>query len=242
MILNCEIINIDDGTICEQCHPFFGLSDDQTACVPCDRLSEGCLDCIVDDDWEVQECTSCIGQTILEDGFCFIPACGELQAISLHVYKNPAICVDCMDGFGLLNNACYECSNPIQFWNHCADCDIHPSTKLPIDCKSCMFDKNLTKRNAPAAPLHICQYTPAIENCLTMKDTVRECEQCVDTYYSKDNECIDCAISNCRQCHERESEGIIFTECQICDSSYDIVKDFLLGSQNTTRDICGWTR
>lgn len=76
-----------------------------------------------------------------------------------------------------------------------------------------------------------------------MKDTVRECAQCKDTYYSKNNSCVDCLISNCRTCEELVSEeGIVYTQCLICDDSYNIVKDFLLGSKDTTRNVCGWTR
>ena len=57
-----------------------------------------------------------------------------------------------MDGFGLLNNVCYECRNPAQFWHHCADCDIHPGTKLPVDCLSCEYDKDLINNTAAPAP------------------------------------------------------------------------------------------
>ncbi len=139
-------------------------------------------------------------------------------------------------------NGCYACQNPTQFWKHCADCTIDPTTKLPIDCNSCSFEKNLTLNTEAPLPLHICQYEPKINNCLEMKDEVRECAQCKDTYYSKDNTCQDCLISNCRKCEELEEEGIVYTQCLLCDDSYNIVKDFVLGSKNITRDVCGWTR
>ena len=105
-----------------------------------------------------------------------------------------------------------------------------------------MFDKNLTANTFAPIPANICQYVPKISNCLTMADEVRECEQCIDTYYSKNNECLDCLIPNCKKCEEKESEGVVFTQCLLCDDSYDLVKDFVLGTRNTTRDVCGWTR
>jgi len=65
-----------------------------------------------------------------------------------------------------------------------------------------MFEKDLILNTEATSPLHICQFNPIIPNCLEMEDEVRECAQCKDTYYSKENECVDCQISNCRTCEE----------------------------------------
>ena len=74
-IPNCEIINEDDGEICDKCHPFYGLSDDGKQCKACDGMTEGCLDCGVDEDGKVYECYDCIGGTELIEGFCIFDAC-----------------------------------------------------------------------------------------------------------------------------------------------------------------------
>lgn len=75
-----------------------------------------------------------------------------------------------------------------------------------------------------------------------MKDTSWECDQCVDSFYPKDNECEDCNIPNCKTCEERESiDGVMYTECVLCDDSYNLVKGFVLGTKDTARDVCGWT-
>lgn len=57
-------MNIDDGTICDQCNPFFGLSEDMKRCVACDEFSQGCLDCFIDEEeGELSECFECISGT-----------------------------------------------------------------------------------------------------------------------------------------------------------------------------------
>jgi len=79
----------------------------------------------------VTECIDCISGTIDEEGMCYISGCHELKldGISTTKYVEPAICDECMIGFGLFNNECIECKNENQFWNHCADCEISPSSK-----------------------------------------------------------------------------------------------------------------
>jgi len=108
------------------------------------------------------------------------------------------VCDECIIGFGLFNNECIECKNENQFWNHCADCDINPSSKWPINCKACQFGKDLIKNTYASVPQKICEYSPWISNCFEMENTIRACKTCMNTYYSKGNECLDCDITNCK--------------------------------------------
>jgi hypothetical protein len=52
----CKTVNADDETYCDECHTFFSLTADHTKCVPCSLISEGCMDCALDDFDQPDEC------------------------------------------------------------------------------------------------------------------------------------------------------------------------------------------
>ena len=44
-IPNCEVVNSENGDICDKCLPFYGLSEDRESCIACDTFSQGCKNC-----------------------------------------------------------------------------------------------------------------------------------------------------------------------------------------------------
>ena len=180
-----------------------------------------------------KECIECIGPTYLENNKCI--ECKDKNCSKCSKDKNGIeICSICMDGYGLVDGLCIECSKDCLNCDKdgCLKCDNHfyLSDKICKECSSDCLECQNNENNCTKCILNkalknnTCENCDGCDYCYYDNDDKKVCLICNSGTFYNNGTCVDC-IKGCAKCSDQNSCSVCYPpyyldenkKCVLCD-------------------------